>query len=102
MTARHVPDYNLFLPRWFFDGVTADIREWDGTMHTVTVEMAGPRDMAIVYCDGLVHLVSRNNFFHDLRARVHHFSHTLLHSNGQSSRHRAAFWHAPGCECRND
>lgn len=99
MTARHVPNYMNFTPRWFFDGTYADIIEWDGTRHTVKVEKAGPKDVAIIYCDGLVHLVSRNSFFHDLKARVHHFSHVLLHSNGSSSRHDAAYWHAKGCSC---
>ena len=96
-----VPDYTHFTPRWFFDGVWADVVEWDGTRHTVKTEKAGPNHIAVIYCDGEIHVVSRNYFFHSMKARVHHFSHTLLHSNGSSSRHRAAFWHTSGCDCNN-
>ena len=61
-----------------------DVIEWDGTVHSVT--SIGDQVVAVRYCDGVVHEVTRNYFDRVMKAKA------VLRTD--------PFHHVEGCKCK--
>jgi len=88
----------MYRPGWLFDGVVADVVEWDGKLHTVRCEV---REGCVFmkYCDGVVHCVTLEYFVDVLHAEPHRFSWTHYFTGGGSKSYELPYFHAVGCGC---
>jgi len=74
---------------------TVDITEWDGSVHTVRTITSSYGDIDIVYCDGVRHTLSAQEF-NALNPSTHQYGFLL-----GNVRHTSPFSHAAGCKCES-
>lgn len=98
----------VYVPRFLFTGAHVDLIEWDGTSYTVTVELTSSREeelfqkeVTIIYCDGVRHIVALEYLLEKLKAYTHSFSWYQHFSAGGGQTHNIPYNHVRGCSCSN-